>query len=176
MVTKVEYKIKTEPNLYPLHCDLDSLDMDKLKRFIEAAQDFIRTSEQAEILISFADHYRLLDINRAIWEEIHFGADELEAIMMISYKHNLPLRMVFYAYSIKQNYQFAYEKYIYANVIKILSDMGFKPMQIYRHINGLPNPRPHHSYREILEVLKGWKDGDFAILSFMKKSSDALLS
>lgn len=173
MVTKVEYKIKTEPNLYPLHCDLDSLDMDKLKKFIEAAQDFIQISEQAEILISFSDHYRLLDINRAISQEIHFGADELEAVMMISYKHNLPLHTVFYAYSLKKNYQFAYEKYIYASVIKILSDMGFKPMQIYRHINSLPHQ--YYTYRQILEVLKGWKDGDFAILSFMKKSGNAPL-
>ena len=57
--------------------------------------------------------------------------------------------------------------FIQANVIKILSDMGFKPMQIYRHINALPNVC--YSYRGILEVLKAWQDGNFVALKFYNK-------
>lgn len=166
MVTKVEYKIKLEPTVYPLDCDINSLNVDKLKEFVEAAQNFIDIAERADILIDRWDSDRLFNIMRAVHQEVAFGADELEAVMRVSYKHNLPLHTVFYAYSINQSYHCSYERFIYANVIKILSDMGFKPMQIYRHINALPDT--YYTYRNILEVLKGWKDGDFAVLRFMK--------
>lgn len=167
MTVRVDYDIRHQPRVYPIDCDSSCLDTEPLKQLCCNINRYIEAVDRANILIEYAQGSQLLDIMREIAEEISYGRDEFDAVIMVSHRCSLPLNLVFLAYSLREDYRLAYERFIQANVIKILSDMGFKPMQIYRHINALPNVC--YSYRGILEVLKAWQDGNFVALKFYNK-------
>lgn len=164
MVVVVDYEIKKDKKIYPIQADVQCLDTEPLRKFCDKIEDYIACVERANVLISYAEGNSLFDIMAAIQEEISFGRDELEALMFVSYKFGLPMHQVFLAYSLQSDYHRAYERYILAQVIKILHDLGLKPMQIYRKINELENI--YYRYRTVLEVLKAWKDGNYQKLKY----------
>ncbi|GEM_PF-6970765 len=171
MATIVDYEIKKNKKVYPIQADTHCLDTEPLRKFCDKIQDYISCVERANVLISCAEGNSLFDIMAAIQEEISYGRDELEALMFVSHNFGLPMRQVFLAYSLQSDYHYAYERYILAQVIKILHDLGLKPMQIYRKINSLEHI--YYRYRTVLEVLKAWKDGNYQKLKCyeLKKGS-----
>lgn len=168
MVTVVDYNIRENKRIYPIRCETECLNIDPLLNLIEGLNEYIAVVKRANVLIEHAEGSRLFEIMRAINEEICYGHDEFDAIIMVSHKYKLPLNMVFLAYSLEEEYHHSYERYIMANVIKILFDMGLKPMQIYKKVNALPDT-PTYSYRTILETLKAWNDKQYVTLRFFKK-------
>lgn len=166
MTVTVDYKIKQDIKAYPIHCDSSCLNTEPLKNLCVSIQEYINVVDRANVLIKYADGSRLFEIMRAIAEELAYGRDELDAVIMVSHKYKLPLNMVFLAYSLRENYHAAYEQYIWANVVKILHELGLKPMQIYRKIY----ERSCINYRGILEIIKAWNDDDYIALKFVKNS------
>lgn len=173
MVVKVNYKIRRQlsvpsinTDLYPIKTDSQCLEIEPLEQLCNDIQDFIKVLKRTNVIINEYQGICLGEIVRAIVDELKYGEDELDAIINVSSKYNLPLHVVFLAYSTTENYRFAYEKFIISNVIKILNELGFKPMQIYRKIRELPEVG--HSYRDVLEVLKAWHDNDFRKFAFFK--------
>lgn len=170
MVVNVDYEIRQPRHAYPIQCDDSCLDAEPLRRLVADVNEFIDAVDRANILIQYAEGSRLVEIMHAITEEICYGRNEFDAVIMVSHKYKLPLNMVFLAYSLEEDYRYAHELYIMANVIKILSEIGIKPMQIYKKINALPDSRPY-SYRNILEVLKAWGDDQYITLKFLNKNN-----
>lgn len=169
MTVIVDYKIKPEPRVYPVKCDTKCLDTGPLKIMIDQLQKYVKCVERADVVLSHAEGRHLFEIFRAIAEEVAFGKNELDALITVSIKYKLPMHVLFLAYSLLENYQGAYERYIYANVIKILSDLGFKPMQIYHKINKLDGV--YYNYRSILETLHAWTHDEYIALKIFKGMS-----
>lgn len=159
MVVRVNYKIRSDKAVYPIRADDRCLDIEPLQKLCDDVQEFISCVQKANVLIDYADGNHLLDISRAIAEEIDYGRDDLEALTFVSYKFNISLKQVFLAYSLIEDYRIAYENYIMANVIRILNGLGLKPMQIYRKINSLEGV--YYQYRGILEILKAWENNNY---------------
>lgn len=179
MVVRVNYKIKQplqissiDTSAYPIKSDDACLDIEPLQNLCDELQDFIAVLKNAKVIIKYADGNRLFDIYRAICQELTHGEDELDAIINVSAKHTLPLHVVFLAYSLAENYRYTYEKFIISHVMKILSDLGFKPMQIYKKIREIPNVS--YTYRGILEELKAWQDGEYKAFTFFEHNASNL--
>lgn len=168
MVVRVNYKIKQplqissiDTSAYPIKSDDACLDIEPLQNLCDELQDFVAVLKKAKVIIKYAD-----------CQELTHGEDELDAIINVSAKHTLPLHVVFLAYSLAENYRYTYEKFIISHVMKILSDLGFKPMQIYKKIREIPNVS--YTYRGILEELKAWQDGEYKAFTFFEQNASNL--
>lgn len=163
MVVKVNYKIRRDRIIYPIKADERCLDIEPLISLNDAISEYVQVIQRTQVLLSYADGNSLLDIQSALCEEISYGADDLEAVIMVAHKHKLPLHIVFMAYSLAEDYRYSFEKYIVSEVVKLLDKMGLKPMQIVRKLSSVEN---YYSYRSILEILKAWKDNDYKELKY----------
>ena len=86
MTVRVDYDIRRQPRVYPIDCDSSCLDTEPLKQLCCNINRYIEAVDRANILIEYAQGSQLLDIMREIAEEISYGRDEFDAVIMVSHR------------------------------------------------------------------------------------------
>lgn len=150
---------------YPIKANDSCLDPEPLKDLAVKINEFVEIIERTNIMIDYAESTRLFEINIAIRGEIKNGYDEIDAIVNVSHKNNLPLRMVFLAYNLRTSYETTFQHYIYSLVIKILSDLGLKQGQIYNKIHAITGLCKY----DIKDILESFESDIILLPNWIKK-------